>query len=135
MMHRGLSGRLSALGLIFLFQAGVYTHLEHVLCLPDGGTAEPTSDLSAAPVGGHMHHGQAAGEAGANGGSEHQDAPSHEGPCSYCCPHGPAGITLPAAYSPEPAAMASDARPSAPDQPRVGRTPHLLPFPNPPPTT
>jgi hypothetical protein len=132
-MTRRPGVRIGALGLVALLQAGTFTHLG--MCLPRAaGPADEVAAAGHAPDhtgGDHAAH-HAADDAKRAPGGHHDGATTGDG-CT-CCPESPTQIAV--LGRPDVGWTMDFVRVAAlgAEAPSLGRTPHFLPFPNPPPT-
>jgi hypothetical protein len=130
-MIRCVAERIAALGMVALLQVGGFAHLD-MLCYT-GDTSHANHAEASAPAGDHhAHHGAAAETEAAQGESDSQSEHESHGQCNLCCPK-PAPPTV-REHDLIVALEAPTASLHDPQAPALRRAPHLLPYPNPPPT-
>ncbi|MGE0158367.1 MAG: hypothetical protein AB7T31_03080 [Gemmatimonadales bacterium] len=134
-MARSPVRRLVALGSIALLPVSFFAHLQ-MECIPAPTAATESAGRPVAQQhADHSHHAQhaavAVGDEDASDSSSDSGTIPHHGQCNLCCPQ---GATIPTV---EPVAvftlLAVHVAHLDAHAPVLGRAPHLLPFPNPPP--
>lgn len=135
-MGRSPTSRWAALGLLVLLQVSAVAHLEHLGCFVASGTESDVADpgMGMASPSTHQTHAAPSHHGGAQrpgGGDDSDDRSCCLGTC--VCPQVQVELNPGALLAAPVAAITRAGLPSAPSEPRLAPTPHLLPLPNPPP--